>query len=124
MGESLGNEKPLSVQRLAAGVVNARQQVMAFGKAEVGDKTLVDVLVPFADALSWEAEKGQGALACWESAARIASEAAEATKQLSPRVGRARPLAEKSVGTPDAGSVSLALIIQALIPVLKKCQAS
>ena len=124
MGESLGNEKPLSVQRLAAGVVNARQQVMAFGKAEVGDKTLVDVLVPFADALSWEAEKGQGALACWESAARIASEAAEATKQLIPRVGRARPLAEKSVGTPDAGSVSLALIIQALIPVLKKCQAS
>lgn len=124
MGESLGNEKPLSVQRLAAGMVNARQQVMAFGKAEVGDKTLVDVLVPFADALSWEAEKGQGALACWESAARIASEAAEATKQLIPRVGRARPLAEKSVGTPDAGSVSLALIIQALIPVLKKCQAS
>lgn len=124
IGESLGNEKPLSSQRIAAGVMGARQQVMVFGKAELGDKTLVDVLVPFADALSSEAEKGKDVVACWEVAAIVANEAADATAKLLPRVGRARPLAEKSLGTPDAGSVSLALIIQALIPVLKKCETS
>lgn len=124
LGESLGNDRPLTSQRLAAGVVSARQQVMAFGKAELGDKTLVDVLAPVADALSCAAEKGESVVACWEVAANAASEAAEATAKLLPRVGRARPLAEKSLGTPDAGSVSLALIIQALIPVLKKCEAS
>lgn len=124
LGESFGNDRPLTSQRLAAGVVSARQQVMAFGKAELGDKTLVDVLAPVADALSCAAEKGESVVACWEVAANTASEAAEATAKLLPRVGRARPLAEKSLGTPDAGSVSLALIIQALIPVLKKCEAS
>ncbi|MGM0826568.1 MAG: dihydroxyacetone kinase family protein [Pseudomonadota bacterium] len=124
IGESLGNEKLLSSQRIAAGVMGARQQVMAFGKAELGDKTLVDVLVPFADALSSEAEKGKDVVACWEVAAMVANEAADATAKLLPRVGRARPLAEKSLGTPDAGSVSLSLIIQALIPVLKKCETS
>ena len=124
MGESLGNDRPLSGQRLAAGVISARDQVMAFGKAELGDKTLVDVLVPFADALSKEVEKSGGLVARWEVAARAASKAADETAKLLPRVGRARPLAEKSLGTRDAGAVSLALIIQALIPVLKKCEPS
>lgn len=124
MGESLGNDRPLSGQRLAAGVISARDQVMAFGKAELGDKTLVDVLAPFADALSKEVEKGGGLVACWEVAAHTASKAADDTAKLLPRVGRARPLAEKSLGTRDAGAVSLALIIQALIPVLKKCEPS
>lgn len=124
LGESLGNDKSLTSQCLAAGVIGARDQVMAFGKAKLGDKTLVDVLVPFADALAKEVEAGKGVVASWEAAASVASEAADATATLIPRVGRARPLAEKSVGTPDAGSVSLALIIQALIPVLKKCETN
>ncbi|MBE0405068.1 dihydroxyacetone kinase family protein [Halomonas citrativorans] len=124
MGESLGNDRLLSGQRLAAGVINARDQVMAFGKAELGDKTLVDVLAPFADALSREVEKGGELVTCWEVAALTASKAADETAKLLPRVGRARPLAEKSLGTRDAGAVSLALIIQALIPVLKKCEPS
>ncbi|WP_156038463.1 DAK2 domain-containing protein, partial [Actinoalloteichus caeruleus] len=38
--------------------------------------------------------------------------AAEETANLVPRVGRARPLAERSVGTPDAGAVSMALIVR------------
>lgn len=124
IGESLGNDLPLSSRRLAAGVLDARQQVMAFGKATVGDKTMVDVLVPFSEVLSHEAEAGKEVVPCWEVAAVKASESAEATANLLPKIGRARPLAEKSLGTPDAGSVSLSLIIQALIPLLKKCQLS
>ncbi|WP_199262334.1 DAK2 domain-containing protein, partial [Paracoccus binzhouensis] len=45
----------------------------------------------------------------WQRAAARATEAAEATAQLSPKLGRARPLAERSIGHPDAGAVSLAL---------------
>jgi dihydroxyacetone kinase len=44
-----------------------------------------------------------------DAAATAASAAADATAQLVPRLGRARPLAERSVGHPDAGAVSLAL---------------
>ena len=39
----------------------------------------------------------------------MADKAAQATADLLPKIGRARPLAEKSVGTPDAGAVSMAL---------------
>ena len=43
------------------------------------------------------------------AAADLATEAARATADLRPKVGRARPLAERSVGTPDAGATSPAM---------------
>ena len=46
-------------------------------------------------------------------AAQVAQTAAEGTAPLRPRIGRARPLADKSVGTPDAGAVSFALAMAA-----------
>ena len=47
-------------------------------------------------------------------AAEVADRAAQATADLVPKVGRARPLAEKSLGTPDAGAVSMALAFRAV----------
>ncbi|WP_146009053.1 DAK2 domain-containing protein, partial [Zhihengliuella halotolerans] len=52
--------------------------------------------------------------AAWSAAAAAATAAAEATASLRPALGRARPLAEKSVGTPDAGATSLSLIVTEL----------
>jgi dihydroxyacetone kinase len=46
----------------------------------------------------------------WRLGADAATEAAAATRTLLPKVGRARPHAERSLGTPDAGAISLALI--------------
>lgn len=80
------------------------------GRARPGDKTLLDALVPFRDALAG----ADGAAAqAWREAVAVARRAAEATADLRPRVGRARPLAEQSVGTPDPGAVSLALVLDA-----------
>ncbi|TFH84785.1 dihydroxyacetone kinase family protein [Billgrantia azerbaijanica] len=121
IGEALGDEQPLAAERLAAGVSAASASVMSFGKAKPGDKTLVDVLVPFAERLSQAVATGEGLVVAWEHASQRAQEAAEATAELLPKVGRARPLAEKSLGTPDAGATSLAMIIRALVPVLKRC---
>jgi dihydroxyacetone kinase len=45
----------------------------------------------------------------WRAAAEVATEAAQATAEMRPKIGRARPLAERSVGTPDAGATSLAM---------------
>jgi dihydroxyacetone kinase len=50
----------------------------------------------------------------WKYAAEVAQKCADATAALSPKIGRARPLAERSVGTPDPGAISMALIIQAV----------
>jgi dihydroxyacetone kinase len=84
--------------------------VRSLGHAEVGDKTMLDALVPLHVALGDSAARGEELRSAWSAAAAVATRAARETSSLLPRVGRARPLAEKSVGTPDPGAVSLALI--------------
>lgn len=88
--------------------------ILDLGRAAPGDKTLVDALLPFRDGLVQQLAAGRPMAEAWRAAASTASDAAEATALLRPRKGRARPLAEKSVGTPDAGATSFALIVEAL----------
>lgn len=114
VGTSLGDTERPSAPVVASGVAQAAAGVMELGKAEVGDKTMVDVLVPFSYALTAAAEAGQPLATAWDTAAYSAHAAAEATADLLPRMGRARPHAEKSLGTPDAGAHSLALIVRAV----------
>ena len=91
------------------GARRALDGVTRLGRARVGDKTLVDALVPFVETLEREFAAGKPLIAAWQAAAKAATDAAEATSSLMPKLGRARPLAEKSIGHPDAGAVSLAL---------------
>ncbi|MBE7372748.1 dihydroxyacetone kinase family protein [Dermacoccus barathri] len=81
----------------------------SLGKASLGDKTMVDALTPFVETLRSEVDRGASLAAAWASAAEVATKAADETAQLRPKVGRARPLAKKSVGTPDAGAISFAM---------------
>jgi dihydroxyacetone kinase len=90
--------------------------VMNVGKAKPGDKTMVDSMVPFVETLEDALASGQTLAQAWAEAAGSATKAAEDTAQLSPKIGRARPLAERSIGTPDAGAVSLALMFTAVTP--------
>jgi dihydroxyacetone kinase len=85
------------------------ESVMGLGGAKPGDKTLVDAFAPFVAALSAEIEAGRGLAAAWRHAADVAQTAAADTARLLPKLGRARPLAERSLGHPDAGAVSFAL---------------
>lgn len=85
---------------------------------------MVDSLVPFADTLSSEIANGSTLAAAWATAANAATKAAAATADLLPKIGRARPHAEKSVGTQDAGAHSLALIVQRISTVLHDTDSS
>ncbi|MFD3611929.1 dihydroxyacetone kinase family protein [Streptomyces atroolivaceus] len=114
VGTALGDTERPTAPVVATGVARAAAGVMELGKAEVGDKTMVDVLVPFSYALTAATDAGQPLATAWDTAAHSASAAAEATADLLPRMGRARPHAEKSLGTPDAGAHSLALIVRAV----------
>ncbi|GAA2094617.1 D-erythrulose 4-kinase [Microlunatus panaciterrae] len=95
------------VESLRAGY----QALVRLGGASPGDKTMLDALLPFVEALEESVSNGRPWSAAWADAAQVASRAADATAELRPRVGRARPLAERSVGTPDAGAVSLAMCV-------------
>jgi dihydroxyacetone kinase len=63
-------------------------------------------------------EAGEGLAAAWQRAAAAAAQAAEATADLMPGMGRARSHGAKSLGTPDPGAVSLALIAERVHTVL------
>jgi len=119
VGLRVGDDQAPDAVTLAAAVEDARAAVQGFGKAQVGDKTLVDALVPFAQTLQDRAAAG-GLARAWTDAAAAASEAARATADLLPRMGRARPHMEKSLGTPDPGAVSLAMAMTAVAAVLSE----
>ena len=119
IGTAIGDSEVPDAARIARGVRQAQEGIQHFGKAQVGDKTMVDVLVPFSDSLNAAVARGASLTDAWHEAARIADEAAQATAQLLPKMGRARPLAEKSLGTPDAGAISLAMIVNTVADLLK-----
>jgi dihydroxyacetone kinase len=97
---------------IAEGARKALDGVTTLGRARVGDKTLVDSLVPFVETLTTEAAAGKSLVEAWKASADASEAAAQATASLTPRLGRARPLAEKSIGHPDAGAVSLSMVAQ------------
>ncbi|GHV90845.1 dihydroxyacetone kinase [Spirochaetia bacterium] len=87
----------------------------AFGRgAVVGDKTLVDALVPCAD--SWSASAGEGNrfLEAFKKAAAAAVAGAEKTKDIVARMGRAENAGKRSLGYPDAGAHALGFIFTEL----------
>ena len=91
----------------------ALNRMVKLGGAHLGDKTMVDVLEPFY--MSLKDSKATNYKEAWLNACVIADKAAQETKNLLPKVGRARPQALRSLGTPDAGAVSMALVFRAFI---------
>ena len=95
----------------AVGVAAAAVQQL--GNAVPGDKTMVDALVPFHQGLERGWQAGDGVAQTVKAAALASQEAALATASLLPRLGRARPHAEKSLGHPDPGAMSFAYGVMA-----------
>jgi len=75
---------------------------------------MVDALFPFIETLERSTEAGTDLASALSDAAAAAVRAASATADLRPKLGRARPLAEKSVGHADPGATSFAQIAAAL----------
>ena len=118
VGRGLGNAEAVTSKRLADAVQRSATHLQGFSKAQLGDKTMLDALFPFVDTLVGQVDSGASISAAWRSAADACRTAAEATASLVPKIGRARPLAERSVGTPDPGAISLGLIVTAIGDVL------
>jgi dihydroxyacetone kinase len=117
-GRRLGDTGTPGADDVAAAVREGYDALVGLGKAHPGDKTMLDALLPFTESLSAAVDGGQALVQAWAAAARHAEEGARATAQLRPKVGRARPLAERSIGTPDAGAVSLAACLRTVARVL------
>ncbi|RLP71102.1 dihydroxyacetone kinase family protein [Mycetocola reblochoni] len=121
LGASLGDTADEYTAADLADAIDAFcESIVDLGRASLGDKTLLDAALPFAEAFRAGVGKGASTAAAWRAASTVAVDAAAATAELRPRVGRARPLAEKSVGTPDAGATSFGMIVTAVADTLDR----
>lgn len=84
------------------------------GNCDLGDKTYLDTLVPTVNALEKAFCDGKTSVEALDIAAHVASESAEATRNMLAKRGRASYTGERSIGTLDAGSVAVAKIINDL----------
>ena len=113
---SLGDVPEVDPAALATALVAARDGIVARGKAESGDKTMVDAWTPAAEAAQAAAADGTGnVLAVLVAAAEAAEAGAVATDPLVARKGRASYLGERSAGHRDPGAASSALIFRAAV---------
>lgn len=115
---SLSDEARPTSSDIAAAVAAATSAVETTGKAQVGDKTMLDALDPFAATFGAAVDDGASPADAWKKACEAAATGARTTESLAARVGRARPHAEKSIGTPDPGATSFVIVVEAVLPML------
>lgn len=118
-GKAVQGKKEIVLKDLAAIFQAAVEGVQetgrkSFGKgAVVGDKTLIDALVPAADALKEAADKGMKMKDAMKASAKAAVDGAEATKYIQAKMGRAG--VTDSEGYPDAGAYGLGVIFTEIV---------
>ncbi len=110
MADASACDAPLTASDLAAifeaGLAAMRKQT----KAQPGDKTMMDALVPAIAAMRAAAESGKSSIEALHEAAGAARAGAEATRDLTARHGRAKFLGDKTRGHLDPGAASLSLL--------------
>ncbi|WP_314324151.1 dihydroxyacetone kinase subunit DhaL [Paenarthrobacter ilicis] len=110
---SLGDVTDVDAGALAAALGAARDGVVARGKAEPGDKTMIDAWTPAVEAAQKAAADGKDPGEVLDAAAKAAQAGAESTDALVARKGRASYLGERSAGHRDPGAASTALLLRA-----------
>lgn len=97
--------------QLKAMFANALEDLSDMSGAKVGDKTMMDAFIPACEAIA-ACEGDEAAL--FDAAAQAAEAGAENTKNFASKFGRAKSYGDKTIGTPDAGAVSMARFFKGL----------
>lgn len=111
---AVGSVPAVSASELGAALRAGAEGVVALGKAQRGDKTMVDALSPAVIAFEVAVEDGGSAARAAAAASSAAESGRDATMPMIARKGRASYLGERSAGHLDPGAASSALLFQAL----------
>ena len=120
LAETLAGAQQLDAELFGRALVNAIDQVETVGSAKVGDKTLMDTLVPARDAYLAALSGGADFSAALAAMVAAAEAGWQSTKALQARVGRASRLGERSIGVLDAGATSCFLLLKTLATSLQQ----
>jgi len=124
MSEALGDREFLDAPAFAAMLAAGLAAIQEIGSAKVGDKTLLDALVPARAAFEAALGGGLPFAECLARMAAAAEEGKESTRALVAKVGRAARLGERSRGVLDAGATSCALLLRSMASSIGKALAS
>lgn len=113
-GMTAGDVQQLDGAKVVEMLRAAVEGIKARGQSDVGDKTVLDVLVPMTDRLEAELQAGTGAEQALAAMAETAETAAEATKDMVAKRGRAAYTGERSKGSVDAGAMGIAVIMKSI----------
>ena len=109
-GAAEGDE--ISIEGLKDMFAHALSALEDISGAKVGDKTMMDALIPATEAVG--AYEGSDEAGLFAAAAAAAAEGAENSKNFISKFGRAKSYGEQTIGTPDAGAVSMACFFRGL----------
>lgn len=111
MQEAAPAGEEIDAAGLKAIFAKALEELNDMSGAKVGDKTMMDALIPASEAIAAYTGDESG---LFTVAAKAAAEGAEASKQFVSKFGRAKSYGEKTIGTPDAGAMSMSYFFQGL----------
>lgn len=112
MQEDALEGEEIDIPGIQAIFAKAFEEIDDMSGAKVGDKTMMDALIPASEAIA--AYSGTSEEELFAAAARAAADGAEASKQFVSKFGRAKSYGAKTIGTPDAGAVSMSCFFQGL----------
>ena len=114
MGAAAGDATSLDGPGLAAALRAGCEGIKARGKAELGEKTMLDAMLPALDALDEALGAGQSPAEAMKTAAEAAATGRDATIPMLATKGRASYLGERSIGHLDPGAASSTLLFETL----------
>ena len=112
MQEDAPEGDEIDVAGIKAIFARAFEEIDDMSGAKVGDKTMMDALIPASEAIA--AYEGDSEDALFAAAAKAAAEGAENSKNFVSKFGRAKSYGTKTIGTPDAGATSMACFFRGL----------
>ena len=119
-GEACDAETRLNVASIEKLLRVAIEAIQARGRAEKGDKTMLDVLIPIHDCFLPEHAEDKPLFEVLQEASKAAGEGVNYTKTIIARKGRASLVGERSIGIEDPGAVSSMIMYRALYQFLKR----
>lgn len=117
IGQKLG-DPPYDDAEVVSALQAGENIITKLGRAQRGDKTMLDALGPFVDALGDSIALGAPLPEAWCGALPAAEAGAEATKHMIARRGRSSRLGERSLNHADPGAVSMAYLLEAVAEAL------
>ena len=112
MQEEAPEEDEIDVAGIQAIFAKALEEIDDMSGAKVGDKTMMDALIPASEAIA--AYVGGDEDGLFSAAAKAAAEGAENSKNFVSKFGRAKSYGTQTIGTPDAGATSMSYFFQGL----------